>query len=180
MTIIDALPLNWVVFWKLLNNLIQSAGNLISLDFLEILRDYTLKFIDCMICVTVPLQQNNHYYQIQDDWFDQNKINPEFTYYLAGLIEGDGSIIVPKTERSKKGKLNYPSIQIAFDSRDLVLALIIQKSLGFGSISKTKGVNAYRFTVNNYQGLIQMVRILNGKFKTVKIQDFNLLIDFFK
>jgi hypothetical protein len=58
--------------------------------------------------------------------------------------------------------------------------LIIQKSLGFGSISKTKGVNAYRFTVNNYQGLIQMVRILNGKFKTVKIQDFNLLIDFFK
>jgi hypothetical protein len=71
------------------------------------------------------------------------------------------------------------SIQKVFDSRDLVLALIIQKSLGFGSISKTKGVNAYRFTVNNYQGLIQMVRILNGKFKTVKIQDFNLLIDFF-
>ena len=72
-----------------------------------------------------------------------------FFSYLTGLIEGDGSIIVPKTERSNKGKLNYPSIQIAFDSRDLPLALIIQKELGFGSISKTKGVNAYRLTINN-------------------------------
>jgi hypothetical protein len=29
---------------------------------------------------------------------------------LAGLIEGDGSIIVPKTIRNPKGKLLYPSI----------------------------------------------------------------------
>ena len=29
-------------------------------------------------------------------------------YYLAGLIEGDGSIIVPENERSESGKLRYP------------------------------------------------------------------------
>jgi hypothetical protein len=63
--------------------------------------------------------------------------NPNLSYYLAGLIEGDGTILVPKTERSSKGKLNYPYIQISFDSRDLPLAIIIQKTLGFGSLNSS-------------------------------------------
>jgi hypothetical protein len=50
-----------------------------------------------------------------------------FSFYLTGLIEGDGTIVVPKTERSIKGRLNYPSVQIVFHFKDLPLALIIQK-----------------------------------------------------
>ena len=38
--------------------------------------------------------------------------NLPFSSYLAGLIEGDGTIVVPKTERSLKGVLNYACIQI--------------------------------------------------------------------
>lgn len=105
-------------------------------------------------------------------------VNDNFFHYLSGLIEGAGTILVPKTEISNKSKLNYPSIQISFDSRDFPLALIIQKNLGFGSISKTKGVNSYRLTINNYDGLIYIVKALNGKLRTVKINDFYLLIDF--
>lgn len=107
-----------------------------------------------------------------------SNFNDDFFFYLTGLIEGDGTIIVPQTERSIKGKINYPSIQIAFDLRDFPLALIIQQKLGFGSISRTKGSNAYRFTINNYKDLIYIVKALNGKFRTVKINDFYLLIDF--
>jgi hypothetical protein len=106
----------------------------------------------------------------------ENQQQSPFAYYLAGLIEGDGTIIVPKTDRSPKGRINYPSIQIAFDSRDLPLALIIQKELGFGSIQKTKGVNAYRLTINNYEGKIKKICLLTGKFRTVKLHDFNRLI----
>ena len=108
----------------------------------------------------------------------QNNRSSQLGYYLAGLIESDGTIIVPKVIRSPKGKLNYPSIQIAFDSRDLSLALLIQQKLGFGSISKTKNVNAYRLTINDYKGLIFTVKNLNGKFRTVKQNDLKLLIEF--
>lgn len=50
-----------------------------------------------------------------------------FGSYLAGLIEGDGTIVVPKQERFLKGKLNYPSIQIVFQIKDFPLCIIVQK-----------------------------------------------------
>ena len=59
----------------------------------------------------------------------------------------DGTIHVPKTLRSVKGTLNYPSIQIVFHLKDLPLALI--RELGHGSLKKKERCNAYILTVNN-------------------------------
>src|SRR3984957_12516138 len=106
-----------------------------------------------------------------------NKAESKIGSYLAGLIEGDGTIIVPKTERSPKGKLNYPSIQIVFHLKDFPLALMIQKILGFGSIIRKKGVNAYIYTIDNNEGLISIVNLINGKLRTPKIYAFQNLID---
>jgi hypothetical protein len=103
--------------------------------------------------------------------------NKNFNYYLAGLIEGDGTIIVPLYQRDKKGRLTYPSIQIVFGLMDLPLALIIQKTLGFGSISRKKGKGAYILTINNTEGLIKTILLVNGKFKTAKIEALGKLID---
>ena len=44
-------------------------------------------------------------------------------FYLAGLIEGDGSIKIPKSVRSDKGKLLYPSVTIVFGRRSKRFAL---------------------------------------------------------
>ena len=172
--------LNLAVCWELLYILIcvtESTGNLFMFNYLGILRDYTPKNMGC-IALSVILKRNFHNIKVDFNSLDEEKLNPDFAYYLAGLIEGDGTLIVPKRERSPRGKLYYPAIQICFDLRDLALALVIQKTLGFGSISRTKGKNSYIFTVNNYEGLIKLVKILNGKIKTVKIHDFHLLIDF--
>lgn len=106
--------------------------------------------------------------------------NKNFNYYLAGLIEGDGTIIVPLYQRDKKGRLTYPSIQIVFGLMDLPLALIIQKTLGFGSISRKKGKGAYILTINKTEGLIKTILLVNGKFKTAKIEALGKLIDWFK
>lgn len=155
----------------------QSAGNQKYLNIFEILRDYTPELI-CYKNVNV-LNQRFYFSSLKN--LNNNYINhfnnENFSNYITGLIEGDGSIIVPKTERSLKGRLNYPSIQIVFDLRDFPLGLIIQQRLGHGSISRKKGVNAYILTVNNKEGILLVILIINGYMKTPKIHSLNKLID---
>lgn len=59
--------------------------------------------------------------------------------YLAGLIEGDGSIIVPSKDKSEKGKAYHPIIRIVFTINDLPLVEKLQKIIGHGRIQKGKG-----------------------------------------
>lgn len=127
---------------------------------------------------TVLLQEDYDNTEKKEFNKDNNNTN-NFAYYLTGLIEGDGSIIVPKIERSEKGFLYYPSIKIAFDLRDFPLAQLIQKELGHGSLCRMKGVNAYLFQVNNKEGILLLISLLNGKMRTSKINCLYELIDWF-
>ena len=158
------LAICWEELWIFIITL--SAGNFLSLNLLRILRDYTPKFV-CLY-LNKRLFSNS---------LKNNDFNPKFASYLAGLIEGDGTIIVPKTERSPKGRLNYPSIQIVFDLRDLPLALMLQSKINHGSISRKKGVNAYILTINNFEGLILIANLINGYMRTPKIIALYRLID---
>lgn len=170
------LALNLAVFWEpLYNNISQSAGNLLSLNFLENLRDYTPKYFGLEI-FTFPLCTTLR--SIHTGNNSQNLNKSLFSYYFTGLVEGDGTIITPKTLRTPKGKLNYPSIQIVFHLKDLPLALIVQKELGVGSLSRKKGVNAYILTINSYKGILLVISLINGKMRTPKIYSLNALIDF--
>ena len=85
----------------------------------------------------------------------------QFGDYLAGLIEGDGTIIVPTSQRDTKGRLTYPSIQIVFGLMDLPLALMIQKLLGHGSIYRKRGTEAYILSINNKEGLLLIISLLS-------------------
>lgn len=172
--------LNLAICWELLYRGVilytsQSAGHLLSLNFLEYLRGHTPRcfgrnlnhLIHTLFINTRHIHKYNNYKNLN-----------LFSYYLAGLIEGDGSIITPKTLRSPKGVLNYPSIQIIFHLKDLPLALLIQKRLGLGSLSRKKGVNAYVLTINSYEGILLVISLINGKMRTPKIHSLNALIDF--
>jgi hypothetical protein len=170
--------LNLAVFWEpLYENISQSAGNLLSLNFLENLRGYTPKYFCCsLVLFTFPLYTALRSFHTNNDSPNLNK--SLFSYYFTGLLEGDGTIVTPKTLRSPKGKLNYPAIQIVFHLKDLPLALLIQKELGVGSLSRKKGVDAYIFTVNSYEGILLVISLINGNMRTPKIHSLNALIDF--
>lgn len=176
---------NLAICWELLYHIIrQSAGNLIDLNQFGILRDSMPEFIFYISPVIISqstelldkrfLDQNSLKLMNKKKYADSSSVN--FSYYLTGLIEGDGTIIVPYSIRSEKGRLNYPSIQIVFHLKDLPLAMLIQKELGHGSLSRKKGVNAYILTINNILGLLLIVKLINGKMRTPKIVSLNKLI----
>src|SRR6267154_94841 len=172
--------LNSAIYWELfpLIKETQSAGNLFDLNFIGILRDYTPELICCNILPFSPFfYYNKKKVKTNNNLNYKDLSDLKISSYLAGLIEGDGTIIVPKTERSAKGKINYPSIQLVFHLKDLPLALMIQKELKNGSISRKKGVNAYIFTINSFEGLLLLTSIINGNMKTPKIYALNNLID---
>ena len=193
--------LNSAICWKLFHSLYanietQSAGNLTDFNLLGILRDYTPQILCSAKTFAIPLLASSGKSQVlkpnslkikifKCDYSktltlnSESEYNPLFCSYLAGLIEGDGSIIVPQKERSNNGKLYYPSIQIVFDARDFPLGVMIQKELGFGSLSKTKGVNAYRLSFNSIEGLLVIIGMVNGYMRTVKINMLYKLIDFY-
>jgi len=98
--------------------------------------------------------------------------------YLAGLIEGDVTIIVPSTKRSSKGKLHYPSIQIVFQVKDFTLVSLICRNIGHGSICQKKQSAVYIYTINNLQGLVILVQLIIGKIRGHKLYQLNKLIDY--
>jgi LAGLIDADG endonuclease len=142
--------LNLAVCWEISDNIIewrQSAGNIQNYISVWNLRDCAPELLTFSTGIL---------------------FKPQLRPYLAGLIEGDGTIVVPTTERSDKGKLTYPSIQIVFATKDLPLAVMLLKLIGHGSINKRKEKAAYILTINNRQGLLKMVLLLNGYMRTPK------------
>jgi len=99
-----------------------------------------------------------------------------FGSYMAGLIEGDGAIIVPDPVRGKH-KYQNARIKIAFNSKDEPLAKKLHALLGFGRFEYPKAGNSLVFYVGDYDGLYKMVTLINGKFRTPKLEALHKLID---
>jgi hypothetical protein len=138
-------------------NMFFTLGNIIiNKNLYKIFRDHMLEAIKKNI--------NN---KSTTDKGDLNNLGS----YLAGLIEGDGSIYIPDNNK------NACMIVIVFNSKDLPLALKIQDVLGIGNIYKRKGKNANTYVISNTKGLIKIINLINGKMRTPKIEQLYKLID---
>lgn len=101
--------------------------------------------------------------------------NDNLGHYLAGLIEGDGSIKVPEKERSDKGKLLTASVTIVFVDKDLPLATFLAGKLS-GTVNKAQG-NYYVLSIYKQSALHSLCKLINGKFRTPKIEALHRLIN---
>jgi hypothetical protein len=105
---------------------------------------------------------------------DFNLLEFSLAHYIAGLIEGDGSIKVPNSLRSDKNKLLYPSVTIVFVDKDLPLANALATYLK-GTVNKAKG-NYYVLSIYSLSALYNFAGMVNGKFRTPKIEALHRLI----
>lgn len=76
-----------------------------------------------------------------------------FNQWLAGLIDGDGCLLVSKA--------GYPSCEITVALEDERMLRIIQNKIG-GSIKPRSGVRAIRWRLHNKSGIIDLVNRING------------------
>jgi len=90
-----------------------------------------------------------------------------FSEWLAGLIDGDGSLLI-----SKKG---YPSCEITVGLEDEPMLRVIQNELG-GSIKIRSGVKALRYRLHNKPGMMKLLGLINGLIRnTARIKQLHHL-----
>jgi LAGLIDADG endonuclease len=94
--------------------------------------------------------------------------------YLAGLIEGDGHIILSKILDSK-GKISYPYIAITFVNKDLPLINKFIELFG-GKLRFKNKENAIVWRIGAHNELLNLINLINGNLRTPKISQFNDLI----
>ena len=82
---------------------------------------------------------------------NSNLTDQEFGYFLAGLIEGDGWF-------------GFNQLHIIFSERDVSLAYLIKKRIGYGNVYKIKDKKAVRYICKNKTGLSIILSLINGKF----------------
>lgn len=95
--------------------------------------------------------------------------NVEWGHYLAGLIEGDGSLVI------SKGKAY---VFITFHRKEASLAYYIKRRIGYGSIIKQKNKQAISLVIAKKRGILDLVNLVNGKFRTNKIERLYRLIEY--
>src|SRR5581483_9434835 len=109
--------------------------------------------------------------------YTQNKFisNKKTNYlgpYLAGLIEGDGSIIIRKGKQEKV----VPAIIFTFHSNEIPLFEKIKIIIGSGNIYKEKQ-NVCRYQITNVDAVIKVFNLVNGYFRSPKIEVLYKAID---
>lgn len=85
-----------------------------------------------------------------------NHSDIKFNLWLAGIIDGDGSLLI-----SKKG---YISCEITMGLQEQYALKFIKNKLG-GYIKIRSGVKALRYRLHNKEGMINLINRINGNIR---------------
>ncbi len=102
----------------------------------------------------------------------RNKLGP----YLAGLIEGDGTIAVHNENDKLKSRYS-PKIIIVFNIKDAKLAYYLCNLLKIGIVvDKSKKGNYVLWNITKIEDAYKLILLVNGYFRTPKYEALNRAI----
>jgi hypothetical protein len=116
-----------------------------------------------------------------DFYFKNNSFNiskDQLGYYLAGLLEGDGSISLPAIGNTVLNRVLNPRIIFTSHINNIGLYAYIQSELGDIGRFQLSGKNTIRYIIGDIKGILLIINLIHGKLRTPKNQTFNKLIDF--
>lgn len=109
----------------------------------------------------------------------RNNNSQYLAYYLAGLIEGDGHLNTPAVGKviTPSGSIRVAAIEIVFALKDKPSADLLQSIFG-GRVYLRKDVNIVRWLIQDLKSVTNIVKTVNGKFRTPKINSLHAMIDY--
>jgi hypothetical protein len=105
--------------------------------------------------------------------------NNSFKSYFAGLLEGDGSFVVPSSQRDAKNRLRYVKIRVVFNKKDKPLANLLKSHYG-GNLEENLDTNYFVWNICCKDQILLICHHVNGYLRTPKINDFSRMIEFIK
>lgn len=95
----------------------------------------------------------------QQKFGSNNETKDPWNDYLAGLIDGDGSLLISKAK--------YTSLEIPMDIYDEYALNKVKQKLG-GSIKLRSGAKAFRYRLHHKTGMLNLIHRINGKIRQSK------------
>jgi len=166
-----------MIFFMVMPALVGGFGNLKFTSLFNILSDriYSQKRL---FLTNIILKLNKQNYCNKNTIPQNNNIKllrSQIGPYLAGLIEGDGTIVVHNPD-SITTKFN-PKIIIVFKKADLPLANYLQNITKCGQVVIKPERGYVLWQIQDIVSIFTIVSIINGFMRTPKIEALNRTID---
>ena len=100
-------------------------------------------------------------------------------YYLAGLLEGDGSISIPALGTTTMNRILNPRIVFTSHVNNIGMYAYLQSELGGIGRFQTSGNSTLRYIIGDKEGILICIKLMHGKLRTPKNKRFNDLIKSF-
>jgi len=111
--------------------------------------------------------------------FFYKKDKKSLGYYLAGLLEGDGSISIPALGTTTMNRILNPRIVFTSHVNNIGMFAFLQSELGGIGRFQTSGTSTLRYIIGDKDGILICIKLMHGKLRTPKNKRFNDLIKSF-